>query len=502
MAVYMKPIIIVIVSIVLGSVFHYFFAGSIEEGFGVAVPIYAAMLCGSLIVLTQVFKRKLVPDVIFLTLVVMFFSVMVVLRDNELLTFLNIVGTILLLMLMTQVQVRGSLKEFVPLDYFKVLVLPFRYLASAFDVVTSVRIPFMQSLDHKSKQIVRGVIITVPVIILFAALFAGADPVFRQIFESIAHIRFVSIEYPHVILIVTILAAGALGYSLLKEPTPEVADVPARRPMGHIETSILLGSVNVLFVLFIMLQATYLFGGVANIANDTFTFAEYARRGFFELIAIAAFSYLILLGVEKLIERNATHHSKAFKYLSAALVVQVMVLMFFAFNRLSLYEAAFGFTTLRLYSHAFIVLLGGVYLLLLYKILTGMKESAFALKIFFAVLTFVASMNLLNPDLFIAQKNLERFEATGKVDYDYLATLSADATPVLITIFEKSDPITRSPLGHDLYMRTADEPTSPVYWQAWNKSRAQQAELLKPLQPNLEPYRFYTAPELTVGLLK
>ena len=488
-----KSLFFVSFSLILACFFDYFFVWEVP---GIAVSIFTLLIGLSLAALAWLFNRKFSRDTVLLLLLAEFFSSMVAIRANFLLTMLNIFSTMLLLLLITEVNVRGSMKEFLPIDYLRVLGLPLSYLISVIDTVATIRLPNSKPLDSRSKQIIRGVLITIPIIVLFVALFAGADPVFHQLLMAVFDLHFVSPEHLYVTVIAFVFICGALGYSFSKESSIKSVAAAPKRPMGQIETSILLGSVNALFVTFIALQATYLFGGAINITSDAFTYAEYARRGFFELIAISAFTYLIMLVAEKLIERNSDRHSKAFKYLSAALAVQVMVLMVFAFNRLSLYEAAFGFTTLRLYSHAFILLLAVVYLFLLYKILVDTRESTFALRIFFAVVLFMVGMNILNPDAFIAQKNLDRFIATSKIDYDYLAGLSSDAAPVLVTIFDKGDQSARSPLGRTLYDRSMAVPDP---WQSWNLSRENELQLFQGYQTAFETYKDYTNQPTIVG---
>jgi hypothetical protein len=480
-----RSLIFIACSLVLSYLFEYFFLWNVP---GIAAVLFTGLIGISLVTLTWLLKRNLSRDVVLLLALALFFSGMVAIRANLLLAVLNILGTILLLLLITEISVRGSMKGFLPFDYLTVFGLPLIYLVSLVDTIISIRLPFARPASNTSKQIIRGVLITVPILILFAALFAGADPVFHTVVWNVLHLQLVSPQHPYLFTIVFAFMCGAFGYVFSKKPVAARVALAPKRPMGHIETSIILGSVNALFVIFIALQATYLFGGIINITNDTFTYAEYARHGFFELIAIAACTYLIMLVTEKLIERNAEQHSKAFKYLSTALVLQVMVLMIFAFNRLSLYETAFGFTTLRLYSHAFILLLAVVYVCLLYKIFVDTRESAFALRVFCAVVFFVAAMNLFNPDAFIAQKNLERFNATGKIDLDYLAGLSSDATPGLLTIFEQTDPSQRAPLGFALYQRSLKAPEA---WQSWNLSREREAQALKSYQAELTAYSGY-----------
>ncbi len=83
-----------------------------------------------------------------------------------------------------------------------------------------------------------------------------------------------------------------------------------KHSVGQIESSIILGSINFLFSIFILVQLTYLFGGESNISRQGFTYAQYARRGFFELIVVVVVSLLILLTTEKYVIKKESEHIK------------------------------------------------------------------------------------------------------------------------------------------------------------------------------------------------
>lgn len=65
--------------------------------------------------------------------------------------------------------------------------------------------------------------------------------------------------------------------------------------LGFVELSIVLGSVVTLFTIFVVMQFQYFFGGHTNINVEGFTYSEYARRGFGELVTVAFFALLMLL---------------------------------------------------------------------------------------------------------------------------------------------------------------------------------------------------------------
>jgi hypothetical protein len=258
--------------------------------------------------------------------------------------------------------------------------------------------------------------------------------------------------------------------------------------IGEVEGYILLGSVSLLFLIFIFIQITYLFGGESNISSLGFTYAQYARRGFFELIGVAVISFLLLLGLDKYMKRN--NGSTLFKSLSSILVVEVIAIMVSAFTRLIIYEDAYGLTTLRLYSYAFIIFLTVVFGLLEYKILVNTKESTLSFGIFLSVMLFLISMNVLNPDAFIAQRNIQRFNEGKKIDVFYLTTLSTDAIPVTIQLLDSSNEEVKGEFAYYMYWKEQGNVRS-YNWQSLNISRIKADDIIDSNMNIFEKYKEY-----------
>jgi hypothetical protein len=219
--------------------------------------------------------------------------------------------------------------------------------------------------------------------------------------------------------------------------------------LGFTEAAIVLNSINVLFVSFIGVQFRYFFGGDANIKVNGYTYAEYARRGFGELVMVAVLSLLIFLGLSTITRRETNHQRRVFSGSGIGLVVLVVVILISAFQRLLLYEDAYGFTRLRTYAHIFIVWLGillaAVVLLEIVK-----RQRAFALAALVASMGFVFTLNIINVDGLIVHQNVKRALNAGNVPEDekregnlnskldayYLQSLSTDATPALVEAME------------------------------------------------------------------
>jgi len=84
--------------------------------------------------------------------------------------------------------------------------------------------------------------------------------------------------------------------------------------------------VDVLFVLFVIVQITYLFGGEANVTAAGFTYSEYARRGFGELVAVGVLSLGLIMTLAAVARRESRRQTTTFNALSVSLVILVGVI--------------------------------------------------------------------------------------------------------------------------------------------------------------------------------
>src|SRR6185436_18145319 len=115
----------------------------------------------------------------------------------------------------------------------------------------------------------------------------------------------------------------------------------ARRPtLGITEVATVLGSLDALFMIFVTVQFRYLFGGddVVQVTPDL-TYAEYARRGFFELVFAVVLVIPILLAADWLLDRRTPRDTRVFRGLAGAQVALVLAVAASAFQRLRLYHA-------------------------------------------------------------------------------------------------------------------------------------------------------------------
>jgi hypothetical protein len=250
-----------------------------------------------------------------------------------------------------------------------------------------------------------------------------------------------------------------------------------------------------LFAAFVAVQFRYFFGGQSNIHLAGLTYAEYTRRGFAELLIVTVFSLGLALLLQRLTARPSRSAAAGFKVLAALLVALTGVLLLSAFQRLLLYEQAYGFTELRTYVHVFMSWVGVLLAAFLAFLLTD-RPRGFTFALLLAGLGFIVTLNILNTDAFIVRQNLARYAATGKLDAAYLATLSDDAVPGLLDAMDRVGPSEREILGSALHFRlnqlTEIEPRAG--WVGWQASRSRAYRLLLQASADLQQYapqRYY-----------
>jgi len=363
--------------------------------------------------------------------------------------------------------------------------------------------------EKRSAQVwpyVRGVVIALPVIAIFASLLSSADPIFAKQFERLIDLFKIDNlpEYIFRMVYILILAYALAGTFLhASQKSDETIEEKTRVSpfLGFTESTIVLGSVLLLFVAFVIVQFQYFFGGQANISLEGYTFSEYARKGFGELVAVAFFSLLLLLGLSAITRRETETQRRTFSIFGIALVGLLSVMLIAAFRRLVLYEAAYGFSQLRTYTHVFMIWLG---LLLVAVVVLEVlrRERAVGLAMIVAALGFILSLSILNVDAFIVRQNLQReirsttdkAFAQGRADLDaqYFVDLSDDAIPPMVNAFHsKSIPASvrekvGAALACKLYERKQTEDKIP--WQGFHFSRWNADTALKQVSKELETY--------------
>lgn len=350
-----------------------------------------------------------------------------------------------------------------------------------------------------------GAFMALPLLLLFGGLLMSADAAFERMAANLffANHQAVFGHFTLALLLAWITGGYLRGLTLGREvrivegravltsaaqivtpPTGNFGAVnaaPAVKPepisLGIIEIGVTVGLLNLLFLAFVLSQLSYFFGDAALVqASDGLTFSEYYRRGFFELVAVAALVLPLLLGLHWLLRKGNPAHERVFRLLAGAQVLLLFVIMASAVRRMLLYQSVYGLTEQRLYTTAFMAWLALVFLWFVATALRGRREQ-FACGALVAALLVIATLHLINPDALIVRANVAHAQQGRFFDAHYAASLSADAAPALMKSLPALNEDDRRIIAAGFLEDSSWEDES-TDWRSWNWARREKRRLI------------------------
>jgi hypothetical protein len=313
-----------------------------------------------------------------------------------------------------------------------------------------------------------------PLLLLFGALFVAADSVFQAYVSSA--VPDADELWTHVFLVgVFAWVSAGLLREHMREHTPRELTIEPKRTLGGTELTVVLALLDLLFLAFVLVQLRYLFGGQSLVETQTsLTYAQYARHGFFELVAVAALVLPLLLIADWLRRRDRGRQDALFRILAGALIVLLFVVMASALQRMRLYQREYGLTELRVYVTGAMLWLAVVFVWAAATVLRGQRQ-LFAVGALVSGFAAIFAMNVVNPDALIARTNFDR----ARLDLPYVMNLSDDATPELVKALPTLEPGQREQLAAELAARRRESSD----WRTWNWSRYRAQQELRKATP-------------------
>jgi hypothetical protein len=308
----------------------------------------------------------------------------------------------------------------------------------------------------RARALLRAAVITLPLMLLFGALFTAADPLFGALLLPNVDFGVVG-EHLALAGFFAWIVGGWLRGALVDERATDAVRAPSRvaLTLGTIDVTVILGGLIALFTAFLTVQVRWLFGGEGLVRATTgLGYAEYARRGFFELVCVSLLVLPLLLGTWAAIPANDAAAVRRHRLLSIPVLVLVGGVMASALARMGLYVHYFGMSTDRLFATVFMAWLAIVFAWFGLTVLRGRPRDFVSGMTITGFLT-LAAVTVANPDALVARVNVGRARAAlelsdrdftnsrdastsrpavvSPIDYEYLSrTLDGDAVPALV----------------------------------------------------------------------
>jgi hypothetical protein len=281
----------------------------------------------------------------------------------------------------------------------------------------------------------RLALISGSLLVVFGSLLRSADPIFERL---VALPDFdVGLVASHVVVagIFTWISGGWAYGALVASPARSRA--PERFPItiGSADLTAALGTLTVLFGAYVLAQLGWFFGGERFLRETTgLTAAEYARRGFFQMVFVVALVVPLLLATRAMLRPGAALERRH-TLLSLPVVGLLGAIIVSAALRMRLYVHYYGLTTDRLYTLVFMGWLAVVLALLTVTVLRG-RGRTFAAGSVVSALLVLAGLHVVVPDIVVARVDIQRAahappSVEGALDLRHLASLSGEAVPLV-----------------------------------------------------------------------
>ena len=413
--------------LIIGIVFDILFY---NKTMGISYPVFIFIVIAVLALIFLKTYNSLEKKAWIWAIPVILLSITFSIYSNQILKILNfIIIPYLVIMLASNVS-KLNRADWADLrfmaDFFKRIFVPLRYIHMPFITFFTMTEGREGKRGRIATRVALGLIISIPLLAVIIWLLSSADIIFKDIFLNIPVSKI--IKHFFVIFAVSIYAI-CFFWSILKsfdeEKKPAYPRMKWKKFLDPVVLITIISLLNIVYTVFSVIQFTYLFWGESFVLPSSYTYAEYARRGFFELVVVSVINFIIILIAVSFIRKENRKVHLASKVLLSLLVGSTFVLLISAFYRMLIYEQAYGFTYLRIFVQAFMVLL---FFLFIINIIYIWYTKLPIIKSYFVMTLMVyIVLNFANVDLIIARNNIDRYIETGQIDMEYLKGLSSDA---------------------------------------------------------------------------
>lgn len=491
----------VLAALVLGwSVDLLFWEQQVQLNF---VIFMFAVVIGGIVVLAKEGKRPNRTS-LWLLLPFIFFVVFTFIRNEPLTRFLAFVGVLFSLGVFVSTYVGGRWMEYGLPDYFsRFFILLGNSFGGGVLLMTDAQKAQTDKNQAKNKipvgGILRGLAIALPIVICFASLLAAGDVVFNQKLQDFFDFEDFGETVWRIVMVVfwAYIIVGVFRFAAINSHDKQLSwesDSRIKPFLGFTETTVILASVSLLFMIFVSIQFEYFFGGARNIGVTGYSYSQYARRGFNELVIVAFLTLVLTLGLSSVARRDTDIQKRVYSWLSAFMVGLVLIILVAAYQRISLAIDWHGFSRLRLYPRIFLIWLALLLVAVIALEITR-RERYFAFAAVIASMGFAANLILFNVDAAVIKYNTPRV-LTGKwMNVGHLASLSTDAVPALVNEYrskkystEDHEKIGAALACHLYFMSREAKYAEGLDWRSFNLSWYQAEIALDSVEASLQEY--------------
>ena len=251
--------------------------------------------------------------------------------------------------------------------------------------------------NNKGKDILKGILIAIPILIVLTLLLTSADMYFSSFISKILGVFRFNLDIGNIIKHVIILVLSFIGvfsvsiniYQYRKSKIDDNKEIF----VSDIISYIILGFVNLIYVLFLISEISKLTTNFLNIPVE-YTYAKYAREGFFQLLGVSSINFAIIIFYYNYVKDFKD--KKWIKYLLLTIICFSIFIIFNSYYRMGLYIFEYGFTILRLQVILFLTMELIFFVILIFKLNNKMKKDKSLKYLIIMLVTYFLNIYLCN----------------------------------------------------------------------------------------------------------
>ncbi|MDR0915017.1 MAG: DUF4173 domain-containing protein [Oscillospiraceae bacterium] len=323
-----------------------------------------------------------------------------------------------------------------------VFVTPFVNFAKIFPALFA-RSDAEKKSKSRARYVVLGLVLSVPILIVVIPLLIQADEMFAQIFnlrrlfsEFWNFIKYIIFGVPFACLFYSVISSKVrkTDADMIAQTARENLSVKTKVVPGAVSATALI-PVLLVYALYFFVQLSYFVSAFSSILPEGFTTADYARRGFFELLFIAIINLSLVWAALVFSKRNNGKIGGGVKATTALMCMFTIILIITALSKMVFYMDSYGLTRLRIFTSVFMVFLGMLFFFLIIKIFANRFMFHLATVAVFFVLFF--SLSMCNIDYCIARYNVDQYKADNIsfMGFEMVEDLDESAVEPLLELY-------------------------------------------------------------------
>lgn len=464
------------------------------QKWGISIFLFTTVGLFLLIQILEKNKKIKNKKALLLSIPIILLSTTYFIFNNSFFNFFNIIVILLLFGIMTIMAILGELNIHNIME--NLFILFFGPIEEVGQSTREICKCFSQKQgkekDKRFQQIGKAILYSFPLLILVLILLITADEIFASIFHYIFStlFHFVNItSIYHLIFRVFIILALMLYFIgvIVKIKEDELNNEESSKDnkirIQATTLNTLLTLLNIVYFVFSITQGIYLIQQVNS--TTIVNYAQYARTGFFQLMAVSIINFIVILVVKNNKQEISNKKKRYAKIMNVLLAIFTIIILISSIIRMNLYEREYGYTFLRLMVYVIQIT---ELILIIPTIVYIIKEKFPILKWYMIItISMYIVVNFVNIDYIIAKGNIDRyFEAKEKknnrIDFSYIEQKTGtDALPEVMRLLEVDDKLLKVKVNHYLLEEYKNLKEEKGTFQEFNLSKMRAKRKLEKL---------------------